>query len=304
MPYANFSDADLASYFGVSPEQGAIIGRLASGQTQPNDAAQILQWQNQQIGPAGNPSGSATKWGDIEYGLGHLGAHPQGSKYHGGLGSSLGQLGLNFATGGLYGAGKSLANVASGEQDVVSGAREGLSQLGPWGSTSYSISPQLAERGNFIGAGAGAGAALFGGGAAGTMYGPEGIPILTDPSTGYAAMNVGVDASGLAIPGAGIGAGAIPGAIAGGGSALGAAGGAYGAQQLASILTPNQGASQLVGSAAGASAQGLSPQQQQMLGGGSSEPHKGLAYKFEQRQRGGKEDPGIAALYNISEKGY
>lgn len=95
-------------------------------------------------------------------------------------------------------------------------------------------------------------------------------------------------------------AGGLAGAA--GGSQLGGFAGAMAANQLASILTPQQGAPFIAGSAAGPASQGLTQSQQQMLaGGGTSDPHKGLAYPFEQRQRNAREDPGIAALYNISE---
>lgn len=65
----------------------------------------------------------------------------------------------NVATGGLYGAAESGVNVASGKQDLLGGLRSGFNQVGPWGSATYGVSPQLAESGNLIGAGGGLGGA-------------------------------------------------------------------------------------------------------------------------------------------------
>jgi hypothetical protein len=101
--------------------------------------------------------------------------------------------------------------------------------------------------------------------------------------------------------------GNIAGALAGVGAALtggetaGAVAGAGAGQQVANLLLPQQQRGMPgVPLGVGAQAQGLTPQQQQTLGGGQNEPHKGLAYPFEQRIRNQQEDPGIAALYNIA----
>lgn len=225
----------------------------------------------------------------------------------------------NVATGGLYGAGEALS------QGKIGSAAE---NLGPWGAAVHPISPQVADIGNALGAGAGIGGGLasqgtgafnpsvgFGADAAQTApfyagystaapaaYGPEGLPLLTDPA-GNAAYNVSFDpVTGVAGPGsgippsqiAGLSAGGVAGAAGGGGG--GALTGAALAQQAlgflggASPLNLPQGGALGPGGQPGA----LTPQQVAALSAMQDEAHRGLAPDFGNRMGGRPQSPGIA----------
>lgn len=211
----------------------------------------------------------------------------------------------NVATGGLYGAGQSLAKGQVGSA---------LENLGPWGSAVHPINPQIADMGNAIGAGAGI---------AGGLTGPEGAftpgagtgalpvpPMITD-ANGYAAMSVNVDPiTGFAMPGAGLtpaqlmsGAGAAAmGSPAG--SGLAPMAGAQAGQQIAGFL--GGAAPQLVtpqGGAFPAGQAGNAPSQQQiaLMGSQQNDPYRGLAPRYEARMAGTREAPGIATIPLVSD---
>lgn len=150
--YAGFNPQQLASFFGITPEQATALIGVASGGPSSTDSQTALQGLD--------PNRFAPS-GDIATGLQHLAEHPEGSHYHGDF--DIGDIAGNVATGGLYGAAKAGFGAVTGQQDLLSAARSGLNQLGPWGSSTYNIpqyGPQIAETGNLIGAGAGIGGAV------------------------------------------------------------------------------------------------------------------------------------------------
>jgi len=77
------------------------------------------------------------------------------------------------ATGGLYNVAKSSIDVINGKEDILSGAKDALNSLGPWGSLMMPINPDIAQAVNIAGVSAG----LMAGGLAGvtpTGFGQEG----------------------------------------------------------------------------------------------------------------------------------
>ena len=101
----------------------------------------------------------------------------------------------NVATGGLYGAGKSALDVITGKTDILSGVKDSMNTLGPWGSVMMGVSPEAAMAGNVAGAGAGViagGMSSFspsGFGAADTTIGSGVAPSALTSTTGEAIAN-------------------------------------------------------------------------------------------------------------------
>lgn len=313
--FAGFAPSNIAAFFGVSPEQAQAIIALAN---------------NQQLSPAAQASlqtigGRFAQGGDIMGGLQHLAEHPMGSKYHGDFNPT--DTIANIATGGLYGLGQAGFDAVTGKQDLLSAARGGLNQLGPWGASTYNIpgyGHQIAETGNLIGAGAG-----IAGGGAGTFstsgFGAAGAE--APYYAGSAAMSsvpgatVGFDAAGnpLYQVATATGKGAMTAeqaAAAGvpsmGGGSIAAAGGGFSPSvggaagyQLAQMLggasplsMPAMGAPMAGAQGGGTAVAAMNP----ALGGASqNDPHLGLAPRFEARQRGSREAPGLSTMPLVSE---
>jgi len=216
---------------------------------------------------------------------------------------AFGEVVANVSTGGLYGAGQALAN----------GGQIGsaINNLGPWGATVHPISPQIADIGNAIGAGAGIGGGLTAtpvspttAAAGGTVSGATPATISPyyfgfEPSTLASAGTSEFGQFAGGIPTAGmVGAPAAGAAAGAAGSSMGPLLGASAAQQAMQFLG---GASPLAMPAGGAmpTAGGpATPSQQQLalMASQQNDPYRGLAPRFEQRMTGTRESPGIATL--------
>ena len=91
----------------------------------------------------------------------------------------------NVSTGGLWGAGKSAADVITGKTDILSGTKDAFNTLGPWGGVMMPIDKNIAQAGNIAGATAG----LLSGGMAGVTpsgfgtAGAEGATTAADAAT-------------------------------------------------------------------------------------------------------------------------
>lgn len=226
------------------------------------------------------------------------------------LDSTLGQIAANFATGGLYGTAKGLTS-----GDPWQAAAAASNPLSPGGAAQINTQLRGPQSTLIATGGALAGAALGGAFASPSqgLYIPEGAVTATDPLTGAPAYMLKT-AEGIsyvpmeaATPGA-FYTGPISGALSGSGYSAAPAGGAGGSSPYAPFL-----GMQLAGQLAGM--MGPSPEgqgdasvpqmgarqatQARPAGGaggpiGGSSLHPGLAPRFEQRQKGGQESPGLA----------
>lgn len=220
--------------------------------------------------------------------------------------SMLGNVLANFATGGLYGTAKGLTG---GDPWEIAAA--GAAPMSPGGAAQINTEVRGPQSTVIAAGGALAGAGLAGA-FGGAGVGPEGIPYLTDAS-GAAGQQVLIDpVTGAAMPGAtltpaqltslagassaaGFGGSGGPG-VAGGSSAFAPLIGAQLAQQLYGMFNVSEQGQ--VGQAA--PDMGARPATQAKAGGGAGGPiggsalHPGLAPRFEQRQKGAQESPGLA----------
>lgn len=341
--YYGFNNQELLGYLGagltmqqlqqlqeILPQFSGMVDQNAIGQQSLSSDYDLARQLASQGG--GGPMGGANTLENIQAGLGYLQQHPKGSRFSG---ETIGKLGSDIGgviTGGMVdfskgrfnvpyssaqmrNLGKSYANTFTGGQ-----FREDINRS--------LDSPEARMAGSALGMGAGmaAGGAIgaegglgsFAGqgyGAAQSPYyagmGPEGLPMLADPATGYVAQNVAFDAAGMAGPGAGIGASGITGAtgIPGGMGGAGGSSGTQGAQlggmavNFANMLGGGSPLSmpQSVGGVGGAGgAQGLTQPQMAALGAQQSEAHRGLAPNFQARMAGKQEQPGLANSQDLS----
>lgn len=226
-------------------------------------------------------------------------------------------LAANFSTGGLYGVGKG-AEKAITQGKVGAGAADALASYGTFGSiaqptlgTANTLKAEGLIAGGALGAAgpgafstSGFGAAAGGAGTAGYGAGAGAVSPYYfgfDPDTLAAAGTGEFGQFAGGVPAAGMVGGAAP-ALASGSFAADQAGallGASAAQQATKFMPGPGGASPLsmpTGGAASGAAGGLTPQQLAALSAQQSEAHRGLAPRFEQRQAGSKESPGIASM--------
>lgn len=226
-------------------------------------------------------------------------------------------IGANVATGGLYGVGKGAVKaIETGK--VGAGLSDAAASYGPFGSiaqptigTENTLKIQGMTAGAALGAaGPGAFSTSGFGAAAPSSFGAGEVASVSpyyfgfDPDTLASAGTgeFGQFAGGVPTAGMnGAAAGALAGpAITGGSNGAGALLGAQAAHQLGSMALGPGGASPLSfpqgGAMGGGTPGSLTPAQLASLSAMQSEAHKGLAPRFEQRQSGSKESPGIASM--------
>lgn len=277
--FAGFPAANIAAYFGVSPTVAQAIIDMSAGQSISPAAQQSLQSMSARFAPGG----------DISGGLQQLQEHPMGSHYHGDVNArDLASDALGIISGGTFNLdkmrfnvpftsaptrdlGKSYGNLFTGEQfrgDINSGLD----------------SPEARIAGGLIGVGTGAavGGALgggFGGGVGGAGEGAGAAPGAVNPYYGGFAEMLPSQST-------------LMGASLGGGIAqmLGQFGGA------SPLSMPQMGAQPAMVQGGGSPA--MNPA---LAGASQNDPHLGLAPRFEARQRGSREAPGLSTMPLVSE---